>query len=63
MALTVATLSGGGMSIAESLLNELRETRDLTREFVFAKIASDYGDGFARVLREELEKQERKKQP
>jgi hypothetical protein len=48
------------MSIADSLLTELRSTHDLTREFLFAKIASDYGDGFARVLREELEKMERK---
>ena len=50
------------MSTADSLLSELRITRDLTREFLFARIANDYGDGFARVLREELEKQERKKQ-
>lgn len=47
----------GGMSIADSLLAELRSTDDLLRAFVLARIARDYGEGFARAVREEFEKQ------
>ena len=54
-------VGGGGMSIADSLLAELRATDDLLRAFVLARIAKDYGDGFARAVRKEFEKQDRKK--
>jgi hypothetical protein len=50
------------MSIADSLLNELRELEgDLSREFLLAKIAADYGEGFSRLMREEIERQAGKK--
>jgi hypothetical protein len=45
------------MSIADSLLAELRATDDLLRAFVLARIANDYGEGFARALREEFDRQ------
>lgn len=49
------------MSIANALLVELRSTDDLLRQFVFARIARDYGEGFARAVREEFENRDRKK--
>jgi hypothetical protein len=49
------------MTIAESLLMQLRQTEGLSREFLFGDIARDYGDGFARAMREKFEESERKK--
>jgi hypothetical protein len=47
------------MSVADSLVAELSTLRDLAREFLLAEIARDYGEGFARLMREELAKRER----
>jgi hypothetical protein len=53
------SLSGGGMTIADSLLKQLGPLSSWQRDELYLKIASDYGEGFARVMRAEFEKRDR----
>jgi hypothetical protein len=48
------------MSIADSILKEVERLDPWQRDERFEKVARDYGQGFARVLREEFSKRQRK---
>lgn len=48
------------MSIADTLLKQLQPLSWYQRAELLEKIARDYGDGFARVMREEIDKRDRK---
>jgi hypothetical protein len=49
------------VSTIEKLLDELRDALPLSREFRLADIEKTYGSGFARVLRQKLDAEEKKR--